>query len=72
MVRLLLCCALLALAACSRPQPPEKERPVDPQAQAHTELRDAIQAPIDKARQVDADVQKAQDAQDAALEAAGG
>jgi hypothetical protein len=72
MVRLLLCCALLALAACSKPQPPEKDRPVEPQAQAHTEPRDAMQAPIDKARQAEADVEQAQDARDAALEAAGG
>lgn len=70
MIRLLLCCSLLAIAACSKPQPPEKERPVEPQA--HIELRDAIQAPIDKAKQVEIETEKAQDARDAAIEAAGG
>jgi len=45
---------LLACAACSKPEPPKKEQPPEPQAQApvetHTELRDAIQAPIDRAK----------------------
>ena len=61
----------LLLAACSRPEPPEKERPPEPQASAparHTELRDAIQAPQDKARAVD----EAAKAQRKAIEAAGG
>lgn len=62
---------LLVLAACSPPQPPEKERPPEPTA-AHTGLRDAINEPLDKARQVDADVQKATDEQQAAIDAAGG
>jgi predicted component of type VI protein secretion system len=73
MVRPLLCCALLVLAACSKPQPPEKERPVDPQAkQAQSELGRAIQAPLDKAKGVDDQVEKGKEAQDAAIEAAGG
>ena len=73
MVRPLLCCALLLFAAaCSKPQPPEKERPVDPQAQGHTELRDAIQAPIEKAKKVEDTTQDAKEAQDAAIEAQGG
>ena len=63
------CAVLLALAACSKPQPPEKERPVEPQA---AQLRDAIQAPIEQASHVEADVQQAADAQRAAIEAAGG
>ena len=44
--------ALLLLAGCSKPEPPEKERPPEPKAatERHTELRDAIQAPIDKAK----------------------
>ena len=33
---------LLACSACSKPEPPEKEQPPEPRAQA-TELRDAIQ-----------------------------
>jgi len=50
---------LLACSACSKPEPPEKEQPPEPQAQAqtpvetHTELRDAIQAPIDRAKAVE-------------------
>lgn len=71
MVRLL--CILLLLTACSKPRPPDKEQPPDPQAaQAHTELRDAIQAPLDKAKAVEDQLQKDKDAQDSAIEAAGG
>lgn len=70
MMRTLACCALLlTLVACSKPKPPEKDRPVEPQAAQHTELREAIQAPIDKARNVEADMQKAADDQRAAIEA---
>jgi len=53
---------LLACAACSKPEPPKKEQPPEPQAQAqtpvetHTELRDAIQAPIDRAKAVEPEV----------------
>lgn len=71
MARGLLCCCMVWAAACSKPHPPEKERPPEPQA-AHGELRDAIQAPIDKARAVEADVQRAADEQRAAIEASGG
>ncbi|RDZ27517.1 hypothetical protein DX914_14950 [Lysobacter silvisoli] len=57
----------LALAAgCSKPQPPEKERPVDPQA---TQLRDSIQEPIQKAQAVEADVDAAANKQRDAIEA---
>jgi hypothetical protein len=59
----------LVAAGCSKPKRPEKERPVEPQA---TQLRDAIQAPIEKARKVDGDVQEAADQQRAAIEAQGG
>ncbi len=62
--------ALLALAAC-KPAPPDPERPPEPQAR-HTELRDAIQAPLDKARAVEDEVQEAAEAQRAAIEASGG
>jgi len=72
MLRLLLCCVLLALAACSKPVPPDKERPVEPQAHRATELRDAIQAPIDKAKAVDDQVEKATEEQRQAIDAAGG
>jgi hypothetical protein len=53
MIRPLLCCALFALAACSKPEPPEKERPVDPQAkQAPTDLPTMIQVPMDQAQKI--------------------
>ena len=61
--------ATALLAGCSRPKPPEKDRPVEPQA---TQLRDAIQAPMEKARQVEGDVQEAADQQRAEIEAQGG
>jgi hypothetical protein len=51
---------LLACSACSKPEPPKKDQPPEPQAQApvetHTELRDAIQAPIDRAKAVEPEV----------------
>jgi hypothetical protein len=60
MLRPLLCCALLLLAACSRPQPPEKERPVEPRAaQSDAALTQAIQAPLDKAKGVQDTLDKA-------------
>ncbi|HEU0305453.1 MAG TPA: hypothetical protein VFR30_00625 [Lysobacter sp.] len=62
---------LLVLAACSPPQPPEKERPPEPTA-AHTGLRDAIKEPLDKAKGVEADLQKAADEQQKAIDAATG
>lgn len=68
MARPLLCCVLLALVACSRPHPPEKER--RPEPQARTGLRDTIEAPLDKARGVEAEVQEAAAAQRAAIDAA--
>ncbi|QQP95266.1 hypothetical protein [Lysobacter enzymogenes] len=66
-----LACAvsIAAIAACSKPQPPEKERPVDPQA---TQMRDAIQKPIQEAKGVEHSVdQGAQQTRDA-VEAQGG
>jgi hypothetical protein len=82
MFRTALSCTVLTLLAACSPQPPDKEQPPEPQA-AHatekrapeeqaTELGDSIQAPLEKARQVEADVQEAADAQRAAIEAAGG
>ena len=63
---------MLALLVACQPDPPEKERPPEPQADQHTRMRDAIQAPIDRAREAEADVQKAAAAQRAAIEAASG
>lgn len=65
----LLC--LAALAGC-RPEPPPTEQPPEPQAQAHTELRDAIQAPQDRSRNVEKDMQEAADRQRAEIDAATG
>ena len=52
-MRLALLLPCLLLAACSAETPPAAEAP----AEEHTELRDSIQAPIDKAKAVD-EVQK--------------
>ncbi|RNF84509.1 hypothetical protein EER27_09100 [Lysobacter psychrotolerans] len=65
-----LCAVLLASAACSRPQPPDKDQPPEPQA--NTELREAIQQPIDQAKAADAAAREAAEAQRAAIEAATG
>lgn len=65
-----LACAL-SLAAC-RPEPPPTEQPPEPQAQAATELRDAIQAPQDTARAVEKTLQDNADAQRAQIDAAEG
>jgi len=71
MVRTLLMGMMMTalLAGCSKPKPPEKERPVEPQA---TQLRDAINEPLDKAKNVDKQVEDAAEAQRKAIEAAGG
>ena len=66
--------AALLLAGCNAPDPAPDEGVPDPQAQAGdaTELRDAINEPLDKAKAVEAaDAERAAD-RDAALEAAGG
>ncbi|HEY1033743.1 MAG TPA: hypothetical protein VGE09_02055 [Pseudoxanthomonas sp.] len=62
--------ALLA-AACRAPEPPPTDEPPEPQATASTtpsgtELRDAVQAPIQKAEAVEAQVQAAADRTNAA------
>lgn len=67
------CAVLFAmLAACSKPEPPDKERPVEPQARQATELRDAVRGPIDKAARVEDALDAAAQAQRTAIEAAGG
>ena len=55
-------CLLALLAACQR-EMPDTERPPEPQATTHTELRDAIQQPLDKARAVEQTLQQAADQQ---------
>ncbi|TNJ33042.1 hypothetical protein [Arenimonas terrae] len=69
---ILTACVLLS-AACSDPvQEPLPEPSPDPQTAEATELRDAIQAPIDKAKAVE-DIQAADEAErQDALENAGG
>ncbi|MEJ7747631.1 MAG: hypothetical protein WKF61_12995 [Luteimonas sp.] len=59
---------LLCATACSKPQPPPADQPPEPQAQ-HTELRDAIQQPIDQAKSVEKAMQDAADKQQAEIDA---
>lgn len=72
----LLASLCLALCACSDPPPNEEAPPPEPQAAAaaeeHTELRDAMQAPLDKARAVEAEQEQRDADRDQALEDAGG
>ncbi len=56
------------LAACNKPAPPPTDQPPEPQAQ-HTELRDAIQQPIDKAKAVEKSVRDAAEKQQADIDA---
>ncbi|MFC3550633.1 hypothetical protein ACFOLC_06340 [Lysobacter cavernae] len=71
MTRTLLCTltVLALLAGCSKPRAPDKERPVEPQA---TQLRDAIQAPIEQAQAAQDEAVKAAEQQREAIEAATG
>ena len=66
----------LAAAGCSAPTPPPTDQPPDPQAPAQhardTQLRDAIQRPIDKAKGVEDTTLKAADEQKQQIEDAGG
>ncbi len=70
----LILAATLLASACDAPKPdPAPDTVPEPQARAqNTELRDAIQAPLDKARAVE-DTQAADEAErQRALEEAGG
>ena len=69
MSRTLLCAMtlLVLMAGCSKPKPPEKERPVEPQA---TQMRDAMQAPVEQARRAQEEAKAAAEAQRAAIDAA--
>jgi hypothetical protein len=62
----------IAMLCGCRPEPPPTERPPEPQAQTHTELRDAIRAPQDKARAVGKTLQDGADRQRAQIDAAEG
>ena len=60
----------LGLSAC-KPEPPPTDEPPKPQATAEaTELRDAIQQPINQAKAVESAVQEAADKQQAEIDAA--
>lgn len=61
------CLVAVALGACQRPPPAPTEQRPEPQA---TALRDAVQAPLDKARNVQATVDTAADKQRADIDAA--
>jgi hypothetical protein len=60
---------LLGCAACSKPEPPKKEQPPEPQAAQHTELRDSIQKPIERAKAVEGEVLDAAKQQQDAIDA---
>jgi PBP1b-binding outer membrane lipoprotein LpoB len=72
-IRTALSCAAvgaLLLTACSKPEPPKKEQPPEPQAHVHaTELRDAIRAPIERAKAVEPAVLDAAQQQRDAIDA---
>jgi hypothetical protein len=61
----------VALAACAEP-PPERMTEEAKKAREHHELNDAIQAPIDKAKGVDAVQEKQAEDQKNAIEDQGG
>ncbi|MCJ0826166.1 hypothetical protein MQC88_09440 [Luteimonas sp. 50] len=72
--RLTVLSALLLCAACGKPEPPPTDEPPEPRAQAAptaqaTELRDAIQRPIERARAVEPQVLDAASQQRAEIEA---
>ncbi|GGA79432.1 hypothetical protein GCM10011521_17110 [Arenimonas soli] len=64
----------LALCGCTDPAPTPTPDPPEPQtatAEAHTELRDAMQAPLEKAQSVEVTLHDDAAERDEALEAAG-
>src|SRR5688572_17018058 len=74
--------ACLALAGCSKPEPPEKDRPPEPTAastatatasgrpvEKHDDLRRWMQTPIEKAKTAEATVLDAAKAQRAEIDA---
>ena len=71
-MRIALVLILLCLTACmAAPEPAAITEPA-PEKQANTEMRDAIQAPIEKAKQVEDQVLEGAEKQKAEIEAAGG
>ena len=63
----LLLMPMLLLVACGKPQPPDTERPPEPQAGA---MREAIAQPLEKAQAAKTAVEEATGAEDAALKSA--
>ena len=59
----------LGLSAC-KPEPPPTDEPPKPQATEATQLRDAIQQPINQAKAVEAATLQAAEQQAATIEAA--
>jgi len=57
--------SMALLAACGKPQPPDTERPPEPQA---TQLRDAIQQPLEQAKAAAAATEQAAKAEQAAAD----
>lgn len=66
---LILLLATATLSACGKPQPPDTERPPEPQA---TALREAIAKPLEQAKAAQTAVDEAAKAQRAAIDAATG
>jgi hypothetical protein len=60
---------LCACCACTKPKPPPTDEPPEPQAAEHSELRDAIREPIEKARAVEKTTQEAAEKQQAEIDA---
>ena len=72
-MRIALVLILLCLTACmATPEPATSTTGQAREKQANTEMRDAIQAPIEKARQVEVQVLEGAEKQKADIEAAGG
>ena len=72
-MRITLILACLLLSACmATPEPEASAESQTPETQAHTGMRDAIKAPIEKAEEVEDQVIDGAEKQRAEIEAAGG
>ena len=71
-IRLFALSLLLACSACSKPEPPKKDQPPEPQAEQNTELRDLYKDQIDKAKAVEPEVLEAAKQQQADIDAQAG
>ncbi len=72
-MRIALILILLSLTACmATPEPAASTTGQTPEKESNTEMRDAIQAPIEKAKKVEDQVLDGADKQKAEIEAAGG